>query len=161
MKKEREKNPAEPFLALSAILSGFESVDLLGTGLVGAYYNEVVNIVGKAICDELWAITTQVIERSGKDEAKLETAIRQEILASPKFGPVARNIIQMWYVGNWNELPQSWRDVYGVSPNDTTRVISSVAYQQGLVWDAIGAHAPAAKQPGFDSWSYPPTTDLL
>lgn len=161
MKKELEKNPAEPFLALSAILTGFESVDLLGTGLVDAYYNEVVNIVGKTISDELWATTTQVIDLYHKDEAKLETAIRQEILASPKFGPLARNIIQMWYVGNWNELPQSWRDVYGVSPNDTTRVISPLAYQQGLVWDAIGAHAPAAKQPGFGSWSQPPAKDLL
>jgi hypothetical protein len=161
MKKEVEKNPTEPFLALSAIVTGFESVELLGTGLVQAFYNEVVNIVGKTISDELWTTTAQIVERAGKDESKLEAAIRREILASPKLGPITRNIIQMWYVGNWNELPQSWRDVYGVSPNDTTRVLSPVAYQQSLVWDVIGAHPPAAKQPGFASWSQPPATDSL
>lgn len=161
MKKEVERNPTEPFLALSAIVTGFESVELLGTGLVEAFYNEVVTIVGKTISDDLWATTAQIVERCGKEEAKLEMAIRREIFASPKFGPIVRNIIQMWYVGNWNELPQSWRDVYGVSPHDTTRVLSAVAYQQSLVWDVIEAHPPAAKQPGFGSWSLPPTANLL
>ena len=158
---KKEKNPAEPFLALSAILTGFEKVELLGTGLVEAYYNEVVSIVGKAYSDELWKTTTQIIEHYQKDEAQLEAAVRRDILASPLLGPIARNIIQMWYVGNWNELPQSWQEIYGVSPNDTTRVISSEAYEQGLVWDAIGAHPPAAKQPGFDSWHLPPKTKSL
>lgn len=158
---KRSKNQTEPFLALSAILTGFEEVELLGTGLVDAYFDEVVSIVGKAFSDELWRTTTQVIEQFSKDEAKLEAAVRREILASPLLGPIARNIIQMWYVGNWNELPQSWQQVYGVSPNDTTRVISPEAYEQGLVWDAIGAHPPAAKQPGFDSWHLPPKDDSL
>jgi hypothetical protein len=158
---KKAKNPAEPFLALSAILTGFEQVELLGTGLVDAYYDEVVSIIGKTFSDELWKTTVQVIAQHGKDEAQLETAVRREILASPLLGPIARNIIQMWYVGNWNELPSSWQQVYGVNPNDTTRVISPEAYEQGLVWDAIGAHPPAAKQPGFDSWRLLPKEDSL
>ena len=159
MKPEKEKNPAEPFLALSAILTGFDRVELLGTGLVETYANVVTTTVGQTISDQLWATTTQIIARYGDDESQLETAIRHEILASPMFGPIARNIIQLWYVGTWNELPQSWRNLYGNNPNDTTRIISSEAYAQGLVWDVIGAHPPAAKQPGFDSWSQPPTSN--
>lgn len=149
---KKEKNPAEHFLELSAILTGFEKVELLGTGLVDSYYNEVVSIVGTTYSDELWQTTTKIIKHHSKDHTQLEAAVRREILASPLLGPIARNIIQMWYVGNWNELPQSWQQVYGVSPNDTTKVISPEAYEQGLVWDAINAHPPAAKQPGFDSW---------
>ncbi|MCI0488909.1 MAG: hypothetical protein L0229_20145 [Blastocatellia bacterium] len=156
---KKEQYSIEPFLDLSAILTGFERVDLLGTGMVDIYYDEVVNVVGKATSRELWETTAQIIERSGKDGRKFETAIRREILASAKFGPIARNIIQMWYTGIWNELPQSWRDLYGTSPDDTTRIISSEAYQQGLVWEVIEAHPPAAKQPGFASWSYRPSGD--
>lgn len=161
MKKEKEQEGAKSFLALSVILTGFERADLLGTGLVEAYFNEVVSIVGKAISDELWSTTDQIIERAGKDESRLETAVRHQILASPKFGPIARNIIQVWYVGTWNELPQAWREVYGTNPNDTTRVISPEAYKQGLVWDVIKAHPPAAKQPGFGSWSQRPGSGSL
>ena len=156
---KKEKNPFEPFLDLSAILTGFDRVDLLGTGMVEPFFDEVVNVIGEAISHELWETTAQIVGRYGKDEKRLEAAIRREILASAKFGPVARNIIQMWYTGIWNELPQSWRDLYGTNPNDTTRIISSEAYQQGLVWEVIGAHPPAAKQPGFASWSYPPSGD--
>ena len=44
-------------------------------------------------------LSGKIIEESHKDGEKLTAAIRREILASPKFGPVARNIIQMWYLG--------------------------------------------------------------
>jgi len=161
VKKEKQQNPSELFLALSAILTGFERVDLLGTGLAGAYYDEVVSTVGNRVSDELWSTIHQIIGRSGKDESRLETAIRRQVLASPKFGPIARNIIQMWYVGIWNELPQAWQEAYGTSPNDTTRVISPEAYKQGLIWNVMGAHPPAAKQPGFGSWSQLPGSDLI
>ena len=159
MKRKKANHPATPFLALSTILTGFESVELLGTGLVETYANEVETTVGAAISERLWAATTEIVDRYGNNESKLEAAIRKEILASPMLGPVARNIVQMWYVGTWNELPQNWRNLYGNNPNDTTRVISPAAYEQGLIWDAVGAHPPAAKQPGFGSWSEPPTSD--
>jgi len=157
MKREAAKHPADPFVALSAILTGFDRVELWGTGLVETYADVVTGTVGQDISDKLWAATTQIIARDGADESRLETAVRREILASPMFGPIARNIIQLWYVSTWNQLPKSWRNLYGNNPNDTTRIISAEAYAQGLVWDVIGAHPPAAKQPGFDSWSHPPT----
>ena len=111
-----KNNPAEPFLALSAILTGFERVDLLGTGLVETYYNEIAGIVGTTIGGELWSTTIDIIERCREDEPQLETAVRRQILASPKLGPIARNLIQLWYTGAWNELPQGWRDLYGAKP---------------------------------------------
>ena len=156
MNREAAKHPADPFVALSAILTGFDSVELWGTGMVETYAEVVTGTVGQEISDKLWAATTRIIARDGADESQLETAVRREILASPMLGPIARNIIQLWYVSTWNELPKSWRNLYGNHPNDTTRIISSEAYAQGLVWEVIGAHPPAAKQPGFDSWSRPP-----
>lgn len=71
-------------------------------------------------------------------------------------GPVARNVILLWYTGNWNELPQGWRDAYGVSVADVSAVVSAEAYQEGLMWVAGGTHPQGAKEPGFGTWAEPP-----
>src|ERR1044071_2056886 len=97
LKREAAKHPADPFVALSAILTGFDRVELWGPGLVETYADVVTGTVGQDISDKLWAATTQIIARDGADESRLETAVRREILASPMFGPIARNIIQLWY----------------------------------------------------------------
>ena len=86
----------ESFLALSTSLTGFDRVDLLGTGLAQEYYEQVVNAIGPTISQELWAVVQKLPARPGN---ALETALRQEVLSSPKFGPIARNIIQLWYLG--------------------------------------------------------------
>ena len=144
------------FLALSAVLTGFEQVDLQGTGLVVTYYQTFTGIIRPEICEELWKLTSKIIEGNRHDEGAMNTAIRREILASPEFGPLATNIIQMWYLGNWMQLPHAWRNQFGASSADVTKVISAEGYKQGLIYDVIGAHPPGAKQPGFGSWSQPP-----
>lgn len=149
-------DPIEAFLALSAALTGFGRVDLLGTGMSRAYYAEVVGIVGKSIAGELVSTARRIFTRGRRDPKAREKAIRQEILADPKLGPVARNIIQMWYVGTWYQLPTSWRQAYGGNPKDVDHVVSADAYTQGLVWVAAGVHPAGAKQPGYGTWALPP-----
>jgi hypothetical protein len=144
------------FLALSAVLTGFEQVDLQGTGLAVTYYQTFTDIIRPEICEELWKLTSKVLEDNRHDEGALNTAIRREILASVLFGPLATNIIQMWYLGSWAQLPQAWRNQFGASPADVPKVISAEAYKQSLIYGVIGAHPPGAKQPGFGSWSRPP-----
>jgi hypothetical protein len=158
---KKKKDLAEQFLALSALLTGFERVDLQGTGLTEEYYRQLVGVIGKEICDELCLLSSRLIEELHDDEEKLNAAIRRQILASAKFGPVARNIIQMWYLGSWIQMPQGWRSEFGTSPNDVTRVISAEGYIQSLVYSVMGTHPPAAKQPGFGSWSQPPDSEVL
>ncbi len=143
----------EQFLSLSVNLTGFDQAELLGTGLAQEYYDQLVSVIGEAISQELWTITQNLTKLDDKARA---TAIRHELLASSKFGPIARNIIQLWYWGSWIELPQSWRDQYGNNPKDVTRFTSAAAYQEGLIWKTMFTHPQGAKQPGYGSWSVPP-----
>jgi hypothetical protein len=144
------------FLVLSTMLTDFEHLVLLGTGLVDEYYQTVTASIGASIMQELLTVSSNIHQQVGSDPAQLEAAIRSEILASPKLGPVARNIIQLWYLGSWIQMPASWRETYGANPADVDKVVSVVAYQQGLIWPLIGAHPPGAKQPGFGSWNLKP-----
>jgi len=144
------------FVALSAILTGYEQVELWGTGVAEVYFQTVVGIVGGDVAKQLLAVGAAIQERWRGDPGGLDAAVRAEILASPKLGPVARNVIQLWYLGSWMQLPEAWRSEFGTSPADTTRVVSAAAYQQSLVYDAMAAHPPGAKQPGFGSWALDP-----
>lgn len=150
------EDPLESFLSLSVVLTGYERVDLLGTGLASEYYDQVLAVVAPEITSELLGIGDRLLREYDNDEARLEAAVRQELLASPRLGPVARNIIQLWYWGSWIQLPQAWRAQYGTSPQDTTHFTSAEAYKQGLIWDAMRSHPQGAHQPGFGSWSLVP-----
>lgn len=143
----------EQFLLLSVDLTGFEKVDLLGTGMAQVYYQQVVSVIGETLAAELWAISASL---AGLSDNELEKAIRNELMASFKFGPVARNIIQLWYWGSWIELPQDWRSRYGTSPQDVTGFTGAAGYQEGLIWKVMDVHPQGAKQPGFGSWGLLP-----
>lgn len=146
------------FIDLSVVLTGFDRVDLFATGMVRTYYDELVGIVGGNICNELWSVSRRIFQSHRNDGRKLDAAVRREVLVDPKLGPIARNIIKMWYLANWEELPEDWRRHYGAraKDKDNDHVVSAEAYKQGLVWRAMGAHPMGAKQPGFGTWSLPP-----
>lgn len=135
------------FLALSAELTGFTGAELHATGNVRHLFEELGAVVGVAV-------------RRDFVQATLAPAAR---LSDPFHGPLARNVIRMWYLGQWQRLPDDWvrRMPPSLKPFDEfgrnfDRVISARAYQEGLAWPAIGANPPAAKQPGFASWAEPP-----
>ena len=154
---DKAQDSLEQFLLLSVDLTGFEQVDLLGTGMAEVYYQQVVTVIGEKIAAELWAVTRTLQGLSGDE---LQTAIRREIMASAKFGPVARNIIQLWYWGAWIELPNDWRSRYGVNQADVTNFVGTAGYQEGLIWQVMNTHPQGAKQPGFGSWGLLPHTAL-
>lgn len=156
MKNETEQQAQ--FLALSVVLTGFERVELQGTGLVSTYFQTFTGIVPPAICKELWKLTSRILKGNRHDENALNAAVRRDILSSPEFGPLATNIIQMWYLGSWIQLPKAWRNQFGTSPADVTTVVSAEAYKHSLIYDVMQAHPPGAKQPGFGSWSRPPAS---
>jgi hypothetical protein len=147
-------DPVERFIDLSAALTGFRRVDLLGTGKARVYYDEIVAIVGERIVSRLMAVGASVIERHGA--AGVEDELRRRILDDELLGPLSRNVMVMWYLGQWDQLPAEWRDRHGASALDEDRVISAAAYTEGLVWKAIGAHPQGAKPQGFGAWSFPP-----
>ena len=131
-------NNKEAFVELSVALTGFSRVELLGTGVADLYRETTIKQAGEESADQLLAAWQTV-----KDSPdSVETALRNEILSQPHLGPIARNIIKLWYLGQWGD--------------DANKTVSSEAYQQGLVWIAINAHTQGANQQGFGTWSFAP-----
>ena len=141
----------EAFLAFSAEITAFEPFELRGTGMADAYLDTVVRVVGDRIVDDLLAAYSAA--PSGSRRA---AHLRLAIFGDARLGPVARNVIKLWYLGIWYELPRAWIDAYGALPANVTFMASAQAYTEGLLWPAIGANPPGAKAPGFASWVGPP-----
>lgn len=146
----------EDFLTLSAVVTGFTTFHLRGTGQVGLFLATVDDIVGEEIVGELLESFAGVAHDAGADEAALKRGVRTHILSDAKLGPVARALIKLWYVGTWYELPAEWRESYGQDDKDHTFVVAASAYTEGLLWPAIGANPSGAKPFGYGMWATPP-----
>jgi hypothetical protein len=150
------QNRTDQFVGLSAVLTGFSRLQLLGTDMTNGYLGTLDTILPGGLVDELLAVYERL--STGPDR---EAAITSQILDDLKLGPVAQNIILMWYTGSWTILPESWRATYGDSPMDKTHVVSAQAFQAGLQWVVVGAHPAGAQQQGFGSWSEAPRRSVL
>lgn len=139
------------FLRFSAILTGFDEQELLGTGMLETYYDELLLIIGAREAGSLFGALLRVVDGD-------EASFRSVILDDDRYGPVARNVLRMWYLGTWAQLPRKWRNDYGATSYDTDHVISAAAYREGLVWPVAGTHPMGAKQQGYGSWAKPSTT---
>ncbi|MCG8054916.1 MAG: hypothetical protein JAY94_04460 [Candidatus Thiodiazotropha endolucinida] len=133
----------ELFLNYSEISTGFEKDHLSATGQVDDYISAINGVIGSNIFCEL-------LEKFGSDGI-------EDVLTSDKLGPIAKNIIKLWYTATWEKLPAEWSSIYGEIANDSTVIVSSRAYTEGLVWSAIGANPPGAKAPGYATWVSPPS----
>jgi hypothetical protein len=142
----------EQFLAFSSEVSGFSVFDLKGTGQARSFLDAVTEVVGPELLDELLDAYAHI----GAEGAGRESQLRKVVFSDEKLGPVARNVIKLWYVGIWYALPSEWSDAFGALENDVTFTVSADAYTEGLLWPAIGANPPGAKGPGFASWVGPP-----
>jgi hypothetical protein len=140
----------ERFLAFSTDVTAFSAFQLRGTGQSEAYLAAVVGVVGEELVDDL-------LERHRRLEAgELDDGLRRVIFSDERLGPVARNIVKLWFVGTWYELPAAWRESFGALEADVTFMVSAMAYTEGLLWPTIGANPPGAKGPGYGSWAAPP-----
>ena len=134
----------ETFLEMSSELTGFGRVALAGTGMTGDYLAALDAVLPSGLLDRL-------LERwRGAD--------RDGVLGDATLGPVARNIVLLWYRGAWTPLPDDWRMAHGASPLDMDRVISARAYRAGLQWAAAGAHPAGAAPQGYGAWALAPAT---
>jgi hypothetical protein len=138
------------FIELSVELTGFSKAELASTGMAQAYFDELGLIVGRGV-------------RQGFLNSKLPSP---KLLTDKKWGPVAQNLIRMWYLGRWNRLPSSWVAAANLGQKkakefdefgrNVDHVISARAYQEGLAWRAAEINPRGAKQPGFASWTVKP-----
>ena len=144
------------FVSFSVALTGYDDAELWGTGMVKPYLGFLVEAVGDEIVGLLLSTWARIADAIPEDRELLERLIRSDILENDTLGPIARNLIVMWYLGEWQQLPANWRDVHGAHAGDQTCFVSPDAYTEGLVWRAIGAHPQGAKMPGYGSWALPP-----
>jgi hypothetical protein len=139
------------FLAFSSELTGFSIFDLRGTGEATAYLDAATDVVGEDVVAALLEVYAN-LESSGDRVAD----IRRSILGDPWLGPVARNIIKMWFSGVWYALPEAWSSAWGGGQQSVAFAVRPSSYAEGLLWKTIGANPPGAKAPGYGSWAEPP-----
>jgi hypothetical protein len=82
----QERNRLNGFLELSAALTGFDEVELLGTGVADEYLRTLEGAVPAGVLDDLL----------GNAKSDAEAVLADEVL-----GPVARDVTVMWYCGSW------------------------------------------------------------
>lgn len=146
----------DAFVAISAVLTGYDRAELYATGCAEDYWHQFRQVTPERILAEFLAPGPALEAAPAKGPEGVECKVREIYLSSDKLGPLARSLIQLWYLGQWTPLPQAWQRTFGASRFDVTRIISTRAYKEGLVWDAIGAHPMGAKQQGFGAWAADP-----
>lgn len=149
----------ELFVSFSRTLTGFSAPELWGTGMVHEYYRLLPTIIGDTMFGALLSRWRDTYIRGAGNDAFLDQLTQDQIFEDDTFGPLARNLTALWYLGTWQQLPAAWRNVHGAWATDVNFVVSPRSYTEGLVWNAIHSHPKAAKQPGFGSWALPPITD--
>jgi hypothetical protein len=132
----------EYFLNFSEQATGFSLDDLESTDQATVYFATVRDALG--------------VDRLGEFLHAYHNDGLDAVLGSPKAGPIARNVIKLWYTAMWERLPREWQSAYGRTLNDTTFIVSAAAYKTGLLWRAIGVNPPGANAPGYGTWSNPP-----
>jgi hypothetical protein len=146
----------ERFIALSAALTAFPEIQLRGTGQAELYYATAEEMAGQenlvALLDTFAGIAAEGEER--------DRLLRRDILSDDRLGPLARNLLKLWFVGTWYQLPRDWRERFGGSPRDRDHVPSPQSYTEGLLWPAVGANPSGAKPFGYGMWAKPPRVTL-
>ena len=145
----------EDFLSLSVALSGFSRLELLGTGMVQVYYDSVNRIIGEREMGKLLGAVGKIFHAEPLSDKAIEQQVESKILKDSRFRPVARNILRLWYLGAWSQLPREWRNEYGATSFDEDHIVSAESYRESLVWIAGEAHPMGAKQEGFGAWAKP------
>ncbi|MFE4055181.1 hypothetical protein ACFXP3_02550 [Streptomyces sp. NPDC059096] len=129
---------AERFLALSALLTGFDTAELTETGMAGTYRELVTRRVEPALYARL-------VDTLTGTTADARTALDDDT----RLGDLARAVCRLWYLGEW---PGPTGGDGGAPPS----LVSGRAYAHGLVWRTFGGHAPGAAQPGHGTWAEVP-----
>ncbi len=143
----------DTFLAISSWLTGFEAVELQGTGMVDTYFQTVIEKNDPSDVAYFFAEADAILREGAGDESATVTWIRARLVPDSCYNSLAKNIILMWYTGEWT----TQTDDPGTM---TSTQINGASYVQGLMWSAAETHPPGAKQPGYGSWAETPIGNL-
>lgn len=133
------KSGNSTFLNISICLTGFSEIELMSTGMLDNYFNVMMNQSNVAVAEAFLSQAADILKKYKDDPDKLQQAINSNLMPDSLYSGIAKNIIRMWYLGNWGNT-----------------VIAPQTYIQGLIWGVAGTHPPGAKQPGYGSWNAAP-----
>lgn len=135
------------FLAISARLTGFEVIELEGTGMTQTYFDTLSNNTAPDVLALFFEETAAILAL--QDDDAIDAAIRSRLMPDSSYDATAKVVILMWYTGEWYSG-------IGESAGVNSTQIDGPSYVQGLMWEAAETHPPGAKQPGYGSWAEPP-----
>jgi hypothetical protein len=135
------------FLAISVRLTGFEAVELEGTGMTQTYFDTLSNNTAPDVLALFFEDAAAILAL--QDDDAINAAIRSRLMPDSSYAATAKVIILMLYTGEWYTG-------IGESANVASTQIDGPSYVQGLMWEAAETHPPGAKQPGYGSWAEPP-----
>lgn len=130
------------FMEFSEFATGFSEVKLYGTGLAKDYY-EAVSLEIEHDFQKMLDVFGYIKSQNNKKEL-----FYSELFFSPEFRFLATSIINLWFTGLW------------FNKQGDSVVLSSESYQNGLMWDVIGAHVLGGKPYGYGNWGDKPTSAI-
>lgn len=146
----------QTFLALSEHLTGHAAPRLTATGMAEIYLDTMTERGG---ADNVAALLETFATKIATAE-DADRAMRLAMLGDARLGPLARNLIKLWYVGTWYEMAAEWRARFGAGLPDGDIIPTPAAYTEGLLWPTVGANPPGAKPFGYGMWAKPPRVTL-
>ncbi|WP_321379838.1 sugar dehydrogenase complex small subunit [Rhizobium sp.] len=138
------------FVALSVLLTG------VSENTIAPFFDTFdikTQIYTAAEADNAAALTALLGMYSTLIKSNKPTAdIIQAIMTPPtsETGRMARSIILAWYSGSWYTTSTLFTEA------PSTRVLSSGAYEQGLMWKVAQAHAMGSADYPFGYWNENP-----
>lgn len=144
----------EQFIQLSCALTGFDKVELLGTGMAAEYLRAITSVYHDAVLRLLFEAKA-IIEVYGEESQDFAVQIQKRIIEDIEFGQIAKNIIQLWYLGSYTNYNDPAPLIYKAA-----QIVSPDAYRNGLIWENANTHPAGARQPGYGSWQLPPRAEL-
>lgn len=155
------------FVDMSVPLTGFDRVELFGTGSAEEYLRVLIERVGPYNAYELYdQVCNEGADRPVEERVPAPTDRRLHAIA------VA--VTKMWYLGCWEALDhesyalvvrehKAHEERERVKPRNRTTippnvsfVVSDNSYANGLVWLLTTGHPLGAKPAGFGTWAWPP-----
>ncbi|WP_330334315.1 hypothetical protein OHS33_34275 [Streptomyces sp. NBC_00536] len=110
----------------------------LSAGLTGFSGDE---LCGLGVAGEYLAIVRRQL-----GPVRYERLLAAPESPEPGLQEAARAVIHLWYTGGWPGIPGE----------SGPFVASARAYAAGLVWRAVGGHAPGSSPAGHGSWADAP-----
>lgn len=141
------------FVEVSAAVTGLSPLELHGTGLTGAHAHFVVNVLAASDNAQQFIDAIGTLAAAPDPATAIPVALRDAFL-----GPVLTNVIALWYLGQWLQLPVGWYHGQAQPSIDTNTIPSTLAYEQAFAWRLAGAHPPGSRPTGYGGWAFPPVT---